>query len=162
VNVAGRPGGGVVLLHPRIVGGNVGHEQVVVRVQGYPYPAAPERGDEVGLTAAPVVASYSPTRLLPLSTTNRWLLRSSASPKGLDRPAMKLRLMSAPVVASYSLTRPLKPRFSTTNRWLLASTVSPWAPVPPTPVMKFALMGAPVVASYFPTVPPWDTKICAW
>ena len=55
------------------------------------------------LITAPVVALYSPTRLLRLLATKRLLPRKSM-PLGVLNPVMKLVLIAVPVVTSYSPT----------------------------------------------------------
>src|SRR5260370_41616710 len=54
----------------------------------------------VGLIAAPLLASYSPTVLLPRFATKR-LLPETARESGPFRPGIKLAVMGAPAVAAY-------------------------------------------------------------
>src|SRR5256885_249708 len=61
------------------------------------------------LMVAPVAALYSPTVFASSLETNRWLLLSTAKPRGWFSPWMNVASIAAPVVALYFPTMLLLP-----------------------------------------------------
>ena len=139
-----RPGGGVVfvnrLLKPKFATHRFPPDTAMPYGKLNPETSA-------ALTAAPVVALYSPIVPLPLFMTHR-SPPDKAMPLGLFNPATSEALTAAPVVALYSPIVP-PPRFAT-HRFASRHSDAPRLTQPET---SEALTTAPVVALYSPIVP---------
>jgi hypothetical protein len=99
---------------------------------------------KLGLIAAPVVASYSPTA--PVRLVTKRLLPDNASPAGWVSPVMVVKLVfAAPVVASYSPTLPvpISPLALLATKRLLPDNARAVGSF--TPGMKLGLIKAPVL-----------------